>query len=189
MHHLYFMHLPPCTYACCPLQGHLHKALESLLNLEKSSRLAEDVTATKAACAAILEVAFEAKEWKLLEENILLLAKRRSQLKQVGEKRGKIRVCPSVSHIFPCLRSACVCLGSICRTAASWFRCRGARHSARLCLLVPLSTNVPQNRPSQNHIISVYALLKTDLHKLSEPIVKVEVQEIHEAYCSTDRLH
>lgn len=65
-------------------QGHIHKALESLLNLEKSSRLAEDVTATKAACAAILDVAFEAKEWKLLEENILLLAKRRSQLKQVG---------------------------------------------------------------------------------------------------------
>lgn len=87
-------------------QGHLHKALESLLNLEKSSRLAEDVTATKAACAAILEVAFEAKEWKLLEENILLLAKRRSQLKQVGESSSKIAVgcCPptALTHNWFC---------------------------------------------------------------------------------------
>uniref|UniRef100_A0A7R9YZL2 PCI domain-containing protein n=1 Tax=Chlamydomonas euryale TaxID=1486919 RepID=A0A7R9YZL2_9CHLO len=60
----------------------LHEALEALLNLEKSSRLAEDVTATKACCSAILSTCFEAGDWKMLEEHIMLLSKRRSQLKQ-----------------------------------------------------------------------------------------------------------
>lgn len=53
------------------------------MNLEKTARLAEDVTATKAACIGVLELCFQAKQWKLLEEQILLLTKRRSQLKQV----------------------------------------------------------------------------------------------------------
>mmetsp|Transcript_22191 Transcript_22191/g.37947 ORF Transcript_22191/g.37947 Transcript_22191/m.37947 type:complete len:483 (-) Transcript_22191:265-1713(-) len=61
--------------------GKLHEAVEALLNLEKMSRLAEDSTATKACCTAVLDVIFQAKQWKLLEEHILLLAKRRSQLK------------------------------------------------------------------------------------------------------------
>uniref|UniRef100_A0A7S3RAI0 PCI domain-containing protein n=1 Tax=Dunaliella tertiolecta TaxID=3047 RepID=A0A7S3RAI0_DUNTE len=63
-------------------QGKLHEALQGLLNLEKVGRLAEDVTATKAACAAILDACHQAKEWKLMEEQIMVLAKRRSQLKQ-----------------------------------------------------------------------------------------------------------
>lgn len=70
------------------MQGKLHEALEGLLNLEKTSRLAEDITATKACCAAVLEVCFQAKEWKLLEEQIMLLAKRRSQFKQVKPNRS-----------------------------------------------------------------------------------------------------
>lgn len=65
------------------LQGNLTASLEKLLNLEKQHRLGEDVTATKRCCTAILDVLYEAKEWKLLNEHILLLAKRRSQLKQV----------------------------------------------------------------------------------------------------------
>lgn len=64
-------------------QGKLHEAVDSMLNLEKSSRLAEDITATKACCSAILSTCFEANDWKLLEEQITLLSKRRSQLKQV----------------------------------------------------------------------------------------------------------
>ncbi|KAF5829952.1 hypothetical protein DUNSADRAFT_15288 [Dunaliella salina] len=63
-------------------QGKLHEALQGLLNLEKVGRLAEDVTATKAACAAVLDACHQAKEWKLMEEQIMVLAKRRSQLKQ-----------------------------------------------------------------------------------------------------------
>lgn len=63
-------------------QGKLTEAVEALLNLEKMSRLAEDITATKACCTAILQACQEAGNWKLLEENVLLLSKRRSQLKQ-----------------------------------------------------------------------------------------------------------
>lgn len=65
------------------LQGKLHEALEGLLTLEKTARLAEDVTASKASCSAILDACYQAKEWKLLEEQVVLLAKRRGQLKQV----------------------------------------------------------------------------------------------------------
>lgn len=64
-------------------QGSIHAALDQLLGIEKQQRLAEDVTGTKMACAAILDLLFKAKEWKLLNEHILLLNKRRSQLKQV----------------------------------------------------------------------------------------------------------
>ena len=65
------------------MQGNLTACLETLLSLEKQHRLGEDVTATKICCNAIVETLFLAKEWKLLNEHILLLAKRRSQLKQV----------------------------------------------------------------------------------------------------------
>lgn len=65
------------------VQGNFNGALEGLLTVEKQQRLAEDVTGTKMACKAILELLYDAKQWKLLNENILLLAKRRSQLKQV----------------------------------------------------------------------------------------------------------
>lgn len=70
-------HRRPCV------QESIHAAVDKLLTLEKQQRLAEDVKGTKMACTAILDALFEAKEWKLLNENILLLAKRRSQLKQV----------------------------------------------------------------------------------------------------------
>lgn len=73
----------------CGSQTNLHSALETLLNLEKTSRLAEDITATKLCCAAVLEVCFEAGSWELLQENIVLLSKRRSQLKQARVVAGK----------------------------------------------------------------------------------------------------
>lgn len=63
----------------------MQASLEHLLSMEKQHRLGEDVTATKMCCTAILEVLYEAKDWKSLNEHILLLSKRRSQLKQVGE--------------------------------------------------------------------------------------------------------
>lgn len=65
------------------VQGSVNEAVEQLLTLEKQHRLGEDVGGTKLCCAAVLEVLFEAGQWKQLCENIVLLAKRRSQLKQV----------------------------------------------------------------------------------------------------------
>lgn len=64
-------------------QGKLHEALEGLLNLEKAARQAEDIAALRAACGAVLSACFDAAEWKLLEENVVLLSKRRGQLRQV----------------------------------------------------------------------------------------------------------
>lgn len=66
-------------------QGKLAACLEGLLNLEKTARLAEDVTGSKAACGAVLDVCYAARDWKQLEEHIVLLAKRRGQLKQVTQ--------------------------------------------------------------------------------------------------------
>jgi hypothetical protein len=73
------------------LQGNLDGALEGLLNIEKQQRLAEEITTCKLACAAIVQVLYDAKQWKLLNENILLLAKRRSQLKQASLSRPSNR--------------------------------------------------------------------------------------------------
>lgn len=64
-------------------QGKLQEALDTLLNMEKQHRLAEDYTATAACCTAILEITFNSGDWKLLNENLLVLSKRRSQLRQV----------------------------------------------------------------------------------------------------------
>lgn len=63
--------------------GKLHAALEGLLNLEKAARVAEDIAASRAACSAIVEACYDAKDWKLLEEHVVLLSKRRGQLRQV----------------------------------------------------------------------------------------------------------
>ncbi|KAF8068421.1 RPN5A [Scenedesmus sp. PABB004] len=69
--------------AALAAQGNVTGALDALLVLEKAARVAEDVTASKAACGAVVEVCYQAKDWKLLEEHIVLLTKRRGQLKQV----------------------------------------------------------------------------------------------------------
>jgi hypothetical protein len=44
---------------------------------------AADVTGTKLAVVAIVRACFQAKAWAALNENVLLVSKRRSQLKQV----------------------------------------------------------------------------------------------------------
>ncbi|KAK9863493.1 hypothetical protein WJX84_011652 [Apatococcus fuscideae] len=62
--------------------GKIQEALEALLNLEKQSRLAEDVPCTTRCCLAVVDVCYESGDWKMLNENILLLSKRRAQLKQ-----------------------------------------------------------------------------------------------------------
>ena len=86
---------------CSCLQGQLNAALEGLLNVEKQQRLAEDITGTKLACLAIIDVLYAAKDWKLLNEHILLLAKRRSQLKQVHIPASSILFClVFAGHLF-----------------------------------------------------------------------------------------
>ncbi|GFY94187.1 26S proteasome regulatory subunit, putative [Actinidia rufa] len=62
--------------------GELEAKIESLLNVEKQMRLAGDVAATKKAVTDILELCFEVRAWKTLNDQIVLLSKRRGQLKQ-----------------------------------------------------------------------------------------------------------
>ncbi|GKU95165.1 hypothetical protein SLEP1_g8561 [Rubroshorea leprosula] len=63
-------------------RGNLDVAIEKLLNEEKQMRLAGDVTGTRKAVTDILQLCFEAKDWKALNEQILNLSKKRGQLKQ-----------------------------------------------------------------------------------------------------------
>ena len=57
--------------------------IEQLLNVEKQTRLAGEVADTKKAVTDILQLCFEAQDWKTLDEQILNLSKKRGQLKQV----------------------------------------------------------------------------------------------------------
>ena len=45
---------------------------------------ASDMVSTSRILVAVVKMCYEAKEWDLLNENIMLLSKRRSQLKQVS---------------------------------------------------------------------------------------------------------
>ncbi|XWS42950.1 hypothetical protein CRYUN_Cryun16bG0057800 [Craigia yunnanensis] len=62
--------------------GHLEAAIDQLLNVEKQMRFAGDVAGTKRAVTDILQLCFEAKDWKSLNEQIVNLSKKRGQLKQ-----------------------------------------------------------------------------------------------------------
>eukprot|EP00252_Welwitschia_mirabilis_P004341 TRINITY_DN14671_c0_g1_i1.p1 TRINITY_DN14671_c0_g1~~TRINITY_DN14671_c0_g1_i1.p1 ORF type:complete len:145 (-),score=30.64 TRINITY_DN14671_c0_g1_i1:39-473(-) len=63
-------------------KGRLIAAVDSLSNLEKQTRLAADVTGTRKAVVAIVQLCYEAHAWKTLNEQITLLSKKRAQLKQ-----------------------------------------------------------------------------------------------------------
>ncbi|KAJ6996742.1 hypothetical protein NC653_013364 [Populus alba x Populus x berolinensis] len=63
-------------------KANLEAAIEQLQNVEKQMRLAGDVAGTKKAVTEILQLCFEAKDWKSLNDQIVLLSKKRGQLKQ-----------------------------------------------------------------------------------------------------------
>ncbi|XP_076333341.1 regulatory particle non-ATPase 5 [Tachypleus tridentatus] len=63
-------------------EGKLSEALDILLTLEKQTRTGADTHSTSKVLVAIVRLCFEAKDYKVLNENIVLLTKRRSQIKQ-----------------------------------------------------------------------------------------------------------
>ncbi|KAG7011145.1 26S proteasome non-ATPase regulatory subunit 12-like A [Cucurbita argyrosperma subsp. argyrosperma] len=63
-------------------ERNLEATIEQLLNVEKQMRLAGDVAGTKKAATDILQLCFDAKAWSTLNDQIVLLSKRRGQLKQ-----------------------------------------------------------------------------------------------------------
>ncbi|XP_027178753.1 26S proteasome non-ATPase regulatory subunit 12 homolog A-like [Coffea eugenioides] len=60
----------------------LDERIEALLNEEKQMRQNGDVAGTRKAVTEILQLCFEARAWKTLNDQIVLLSKRRGQLKQ-----------------------------------------------------------------------------------------------------------
>lgn len=60
----------------------LDAAIDALLNVEKQARLGGDVAGTKKAVIDIVELCYKAGAWKTLNDQIVLLSKRRGQLKQ-----------------------------------------------------------------------------------------------------------
>lgn len=57
--------------------------IEILLNVEKQMRQAGDVVGTRKAVTEIVQLCFDTGAWKILNEQIVLISKRRGQLKQV----------------------------------------------------------------------------------------------------------
>jgi len=64
-------------------EGKLSDAIENLLALEKQTRQAEDYHTTTRLAKEIIRLCFEANDWKLLNEKLHILTKRRGQLRTV----------------------------------------------------------------------------------------------------------
>ncbi|XP_051889143.1 26S proteasome non-ATPase regulatory subunit 12 [Pristis pectinata] len=76
--------LPECEKMA--QDGRLQEAIDNLLSLEKQTRTASDMASTSRILVAIVKMCYDAKDWDALNENIVLLSKRRSQLKQAVTK-------------------------------------------------------------------------------------------------------
>jgi RNA polymerase-binding transcription factor DksA len=61
----------------------LDAAIEELLKLENQMRCAADVSRTRRVVVAIVQLCYEARAWKTLNDQIRLLSQRQPQLQQV----------------------------------------------------------------------------------------------------------
>lgn len=66
--------------------GNITEALTTLLALEKQTRIAADMFSTSRILVAIVKFCFQCSEFELLNENLIVLTKRRGQLKQAVTK-------------------------------------------------------------------------------------------------------
>jgi len=64
-------------------KGKLAEAIENLLALEKQTRNGGDVKSTSKIAAAVVRICADCQDWKQLNQNIIFIAKRRGQEKQV----------------------------------------------------------------------------------------------------------
>uniref|UniRef100_A0A2P2HZ26 26S proteasome non-ATPase regulatory subunit 12-like n=1 Tax=Hirondellea gigas TaxID=1518452 RepID=A0A2P2HZ26_9CRUS len=62
------------------------EAVESLMALEKQTRTGGDAHSTSRVLVALVEISFKADNWDLLNENIVILTKKRSQIKMAVTK-------------------------------------------------------------------------------------------------------
>jgi len=63
-------------------QGKLTEAIDMLMSLEKQARTASDTHSTSRILVAMVKICFDTKNWDALNENIVLLTKKRGQIKQ-----------------------------------------------------------------------------------------------------------
>uniref|UniRef100_A0A9L0RB79 26S proteasome non-ATPase regulatory subunit 12 n=1 Tax=Equus caballus TaxID=9796 RepID=A0A9L0RB79_HORSE len=89
--------LPECEKLA--KEGRLQEVIETLLSLEKQTRTASDMVSTSRILVAVVKMCYEAKEWDLLNENIMLLSKRRSQLKQIYVEIERARLTKTLATI------------------------------------------------------------------------------------------
>uniref|UniRef100_A0A7S0HEG8 PCI domain-containing protein n=1 Tax=Hanusia phi TaxID=3032 RepID=A0A7S0HEG8_9CRYP len=64
-------------------EGKKAEAIENLLTVEKQTRLAGDAIATGKVAVEIVKILYETKDWEGINSHVILLSKRRQQLKQV----------------------------------------------------------------------------------------------------------
>eukprot|EP00735_Rhodelphis_limneticus_P007225 TRINITY_DN19732_c0_g1::TRINITY_DN19732_c0_g1_i1::g.3270::m.3270 TRINITY_DN19732_c0_g1::TRINITY_DN19732_c0_g1_i1::g.3270 ORF type:complete len:462 (-),score=123.44,sp/Q2KJ25/PSD12_BOVIN/50.57/3e-155,PCI/PF01399.22/8.2e-18,ERp29/PF07749.7/0.24,ERp29/PF07749.7/5.7e+02,ATG16/PF08614.6/2.1e+02,ATG16/PF08614.6/4.3e+02,ATG16/PF08614.6/2.6 TRINITY_DN19732_c0_g1_i1:534-1919(-) len=62
--------------------GQLSTALDGLLSIEKVHRLSGDLAKTRQIVVAIVQLCYDCKEWSILNDQLVLVSKRRAQLKQ-----------------------------------------------------------------------------------------------------------
>ncbi|KAJ0097164.1 hypothetical protein Patl1_27660 [Pistacia atlantica] len=80
-------------------KANLEAQIDQLFNIEKQMRLAGDVAGTKKAVTDILQLCFEAKDWKTLNEQIVNLSKKRGQLKQIYVEIERARLIKKLAKI------------------------------------------------------------------------------------------
>nr|XP_045584435.1 26S proteasome non-ATPase regulatory subunit 12-like [Procambarus clarkii]XP_045584436.1 26S proteasome non-ATPase regulatory subunit 12-like [Procambarus clarkii]XP_045584437.1 26S proteasome non-ATPase regulatory subunit 12-like [Procambarus clarkii] len=66
--------------------GRVQEAVDSLMVLEKQTRTGADAHSTSRVLVAVVEICYEAGEWNLLNETVVTLTKKRSQIKMAVTK-------------------------------------------------------------------------------------------------------
>jgi len=67
-------------------EGKVTEAIEALMSLEKQARTGGDAHSTSRVLIALVEICFKASKWELLNETVVLLTKKRSQIKMAVTK-------------------------------------------------------------------------------------------------------
>ena len=81
--------IPECKEIAA--SGRIQEAIDILLGLEKQARTGCDMVSTSRVLVAIVQICRQANDWSLLNEHIVLLTKRRSQLKQAVAKMIQVK--------------------------------------------------------------------------------------------------
>ena len=79
--------------------GNLMGGIEILMTLEKQTRTGGDMHSTSKILVAVVQMCYEAKEWTTLNEHLILISKKRSQLKMAVTKMVQVRFSSSIVHV------------------------------------------------------------------------------------------